>query len=118
MTNELRRQLRRDKTDLLTDLALGAKRSYPIASTIGHDFLVQQLAIAVGTKIVPAQADCRTMLQALDDMGLAVVPKEPTEEMLAAGQVDPTPVSTGDVWRAMVAAAPRLTTSGPPRKEG
>jgi len=68
----------------------------------------------------------RAILTALEKSGYRVVPVEPTEAMLTAGYVggpdDDAPIheleahwatlSPEDIWPAMLAAAPKITTGG------
>lgn len=44
-------------------------------------------------------------LKALDEAGFAVVPKDPSDEMLDAGAAVWGNDRSGDVWEAMIAAA-------------
>lgn len=71
-----------------------------------------------GDDIWLALADMRDVLRAIDAAGWRFDPKEPTEEMIVAGRRalrgsvnDPTEAqeAAADVWRAMLAAAPRIT---------
>ena len=58
--------------------------------------------------------DADAIIAALASNGLIIVPAEPTEAMEIAGQIDPIPVSSGDIYRAMIAKAnPPYSGDGP-----
>jgi hypothetical protein len=67
--------------------------------------LVERVARAIGADDVMAEAALRAILEA----GYAIVPKEPTEEMLKAGWDTGTSKAQNiayNVWKPMLAAAP------------
>ena len=75
-----------------------------LVQQIGHD--------RTTTRSMHDSADA--ILAALASNGLVIVPADPTEEMEIAGQIDPTPVSSGDIYRAMIAKAnPPYSGDGP-----
>jgi hypothetical protein len=57
----------------------------------------------------------RRLLSCLEEEGMVVVPREPTEEMLTAGAYDEysghTEMAAAITWRAMLAAAPNPSPS-------
>lgn len=75
-----------------------------------------ELIDAMGTRIDDMDSNpwnsARAALAAIDAAGWQVVPKEPIEEMVAAGWAsnghfsDSSPLQ---VWQAMLAAAPKVT---------
>jgi hypothetical protein len=102
--SERQAQLRRDKSDLLTEIAL-TKRTYRIAAGADYDTIVEQCTLAlVHARTPSARQDVRSCLVALSEMGVRLLPQEPTPEMLEALQIGGV-----EGYKAMLAAAPQLT---------
>ena len=61
------------------------------------------------TKILartPHDAEYDSFMEELDAAGYRIVPKEPTEEQIAAGWIDKEDVNPDEIYRAMLDAAP------------
>lgn len=58
----------------------------------------------------PTADEIRRVVKTLRENGFAVVPIEPTEEMIRAGWIDKEDVNPDDIYRAMLAVASSPST--------
>lgn len=79
------------------------------------DELIKRIESVIQDAMDPSMSGdaCRralldTLLDQIDIAGFAIVPKQPTAAMIEEGWHNGRPGSTGEIYRAMIAAAPKV----------